>query len=525
MPRVIPAFTQFFAFNSTTSVLEPLVDGWLQFYATQTVSTPKDTYSDILETIPNTNPLQLDSEGRCPDVFGIGGYKVVLYSNDPVDDSPDVVIDTFDPVPGSVDANGVVVSSNDTTPGVLNGKLTAGAGIVLTEVDDAGNESLSVSVTGRVQTTGNETVAGIKTFSSSPVVPTPTTDYQAATKLYADGKISLTGNETVAGIKTFSSSPVVPTPTTDMQSSTKSYVDSNSNIFNLKLAVNAAVNKLDVFTKSGGAVPAATNIIRVAVPDGTGNTIRSRAAAYLSGTSQFILADAANYWSKGSLDAEIKTAFVYAIWDGTGIVWALGGYSGFTRVPTTTTVTEDDYFLLEASSTYTRSNSHYCVCVGKIRYQYDTADTPDHTIQATVLDAPQVIWNPKSDYGYSKSLATTVTSVGDIAEYSAVSLVVKQSGTYDIIGSAFGQDSTSGNVFAFIKVGNPTYASATPKRSAYSGGSGNFGHTTIVVINRVFLNAEDTLHLGAYVVGSGNRYLWGDNDFLGGTSLSFRRVD
>ena len=35
--------------------------------------------------------------------------------------------------------------------------------------------------------TGNQTVAGVKTFSSSPLVPTPTTNFQAATKQYADG--------------------------------------------------------------------------------------------------------------------------------------------------------------------------------------------------------------------------------------------------------------------------------------------------------------------------------------------------
>lgn len=37
----------------------------------------------------------------------------------------------------------------------------------------------------------------------------------------------LTGNQTIAGVKTFSSSPIVPTPTTDMQASTKKYVDDN----------------------------------------------------------------------------------------------------------------------------------------------------------------------------------------------------------------------------------------------------------------------------------------------------------
>lgn len=37
-----------------------------------------------------------------------------------------------------------------------------------------------------VHNSGNEVVAGIKTFASSPIVPTPTTDMQAATKKYID---------------------------------------------------------------------------------------------------------------------------------------------------------------------------------------------------------------------------------------------------------------------------------------------------------------------------------------------------
>lgn len=40
--------------------------------------------------------------------------------------------------------------------------------------------------------------------------------------------LKLTGNQTVAGIKTFSSSPVVPAPTTDLQAATKKYVDDNA---------------------------------------------------------------------------------------------------------------------------------------------------------------------------------------------------------------------------------------------------------------------------------------------------------
>lgn len=46
--------------------------------------------------------------------------------------------------------------------------------------------SVTAAQVSAVATSGNETVAGVKTFSSSPIVPTPTTDYQAATKKYVD---------------------------------------------------------------------------------------------------------------------------------------------------------------------------------------------------------------------------------------------------------------------------------------------------------------------------------------------------
>lgn len=39
--------------------------------------------------------------------------------------------------------------------------------------------------------TGDETIAGIKTFTSSPIVPTPITGIQAVNKNYADLKVAL----------------------------------------------------------------------------------------------------------------------------------------------------------------------------------------------------------------------------------------------------------------------------------------------------------------------------------------------
>ncbi len=81
--------------------------------------------------------------------------------------------------------------------------------------------------------------------------------------------VKLTGNETVAGIKTFSSSPIVPTPTTDMQTSTKLYVDIGTlyatTINTSATPTPARASKRNLFTVTALAAATAT----FAVPSGT----------------------------------------------------------------------------------------------------------------------------------------------------------------------------------------------------------------------------------------------------------------
>lgn len=101
MPRVIPAFSQFF-----DGAGNPLIDGWLRFLVSGTTSTDKNTYMDLSETLPNTNPVQLDAEGRCPNIFGTGSYRVISYTNDEVLQTPAVQIQQFDPVPGGLTSAG-----------------------------------------------------------------------------------------------------------------------------------------------------------------------------------------------------------------------------------------------------------------------------------------------------------------------------------------------------------------------------------------------------------------------------------
>lgn len=58
----------------------------------------------------------------------------------------------------------------------------------------------TTELSGKVGTSGDETIAGIKTFSSSPVVPTPTTDYQASTKKYVDDSMAAAGAGDITGV-------------------------------------------------------------------------------------------------------------------------------------------------------------------------------------------------------------------------------------------------------------------------------------------------------------------------------------
>jgi hypothetical protein len=291
-------------------------------------------------------------------------------------------------------------------------------------------------------------------------------------------------------------------------------------VYNLKPVVNAAVNKLDLFTKSGGGYPTLINPIRVMIPDGNGYTQRLRVSNYLSGVGQFVMAEATNYWSKGSLDVEIKTAYIYAIWDGTGIVWALAGYSGFSMVPTTTTVTDDDFFLLEYGSTYTRSNSHYCVCVGRIRYQYDTADNPDHTIQTTVENAPQIMWNPPSDYSITRTLATTLSQASDLTSSGTIIIAIKQTGIYAISGKALCQ--CTGGTAAVT--GSITYEVKTVSYTYEVEGSANLFQVGFEP--RIMpLNSGQNVALNLVLTGaSGNRIVYGDSSQPSSTYITVQRI-
>lgn len=194
---------------------------------------------------------------------------------------------TLADVSGKADDDAVVKLAGDQT--VAGTKTFSSIPVIPTTTPTENGQAASKkyvddSVSGKaadnavVHTSGAESIAGVKTFSSIPIIPTdtPTQNGQVASKAYVDAAVAggggggggtaytagtglqlvgtefsldsttqaavgavsskaddsavvkLTGDQTVAGVKTFSSSPIVPTPTNDYQVATKKYVDDNA---------------------------------------------------------------------------------------------------------------------------------------------------------------------------------------------------------------------------------------------------------------------------------------------------------
>ncbi|ECK6962228.1 hypothetical protein GNX79_07035 [Campylobacter coli] len=100
----------------------------------------------------------------------------------------------------------------------------------ITEQINGAKTELNSKIDNKVTKTGNETIAGVKTFSSPIIIPNATANNHATNLGQLNSKVALSGNQTIAGIKTFSVPPVSATnPTANNQVANKSYVDTVGN--------------------------------------------------------------------------------------------------------------------------------------------------------------------------------------------------------------------------------------------------------------------------------------------------------
>lgn len=100
-------------------------------------------------------------------------------------------------------------SGSDSAKGIVDNFFRAHGSFIRKNYDDITGHvadtdnphAVTAAQIGAVTLTGTQTIAGVKTFSSSPVVPTPTTDTQSANKAYADSA-ALAAGATAANIAT-----------------------------------------------------------------------------------------------------------------------------------------------------------------------------------------------------------------------------------------------------------------------------------------------------------------------------------
>lgn len=149
MASLMPVAKQQFFYPGTAL---PLVGGQLYTYAAGT-STPKTTWQDSAGTIPNTNPITLDSTGSAL-VFWSGSYKVVLK------DSAGSTVYTVDNY--NTDLAAQLQAQLAASPGAsLVGFLQSGIGAVARTTQDELRETVKVTQFG-VKGDGSDEYAGIK---------------------------------------------------------------------------------------------------------------------------------------------------------------------------------------------------------------------------------------------------------------------------------------------------------------------------------------------------------------------------
>ncbi|ECW7513656.1 hypothetical protein QND71_000830 [Campylobacter coli] len=125
--------------------------------------------------------------------------------------------------------NKIVAKANEYDIANINAQVKA-MDIKITQQINGAKTELNSKIDNKVTKTGNETIAGVKTFSSSIVIPNATANNHATNLGQLNGKVAKTGDETIAGVKTFSVPPVSATnPTANNQVANKSYVDTVGN--------------------------------------------------------------------------------------------------------------------------------------------------------------------------------------------------------------------------------------------------------------------------------------------------------
>ncbi|EOH0336837.1 hypothetical protein ACLJ4U_000171 [Campylobacter coli] len=207
--------------------------------ATTEISNKKEEHKQELETKKNEYINEIDTKANEYDIANINAQVQAMDTK-----ITEQINGAKTELNSKID-NKVTKTGNETIAGVK----TFSSSIVIPNATANNHATNLGQLNGKVAKTGNETIAGVKTFSVPPVSATnPTANNQVANKSYVDtvgnSKVALSGNQTIAGVKTFSVPPVCgANPTQDAQLARKWYVDYGGGIRNLR---NQTAPKIDL---------------------------------------------------------------------------------------------------------------------------------------------------------------------------------------------------------------------------------------------------------------------------------------
>jgi hypothetical protein len=180
----------------------PLAFGWLTFYAAGT-TTLSDTFSDVLGTVANTNPLQLDTEGRYTVFLQPSLYDIVvsefdvstptvpgaqLYTREGVGDPGQILASTSANVQAEGSKNvatGYTILSTDNLVTTATGAVAAV--LQLPAAADRGTLLIVInylSATCTLTPDGTETINGLAAALVIPAAASPVFHWA---QLYSDG--------------------------------------------------------------------------------------------------------------------------------------------------------------------------------------------------------------------------------------------------------------------------------------------------------------------------------------------------
>ncbi|EOJ1830569.1 TPA: hypothetical protein R6B54_000286 [Campylobacter coli] len=207
--------------------------------ATTEISNKKEEHKQELETKKNEYINEIDAKANEHDIANINAQVQAMDTK-----ITEQINGAKTELNSKID-NKVTKTGNETIAGVK----TFSSSIVIPNATANNHATNLGQLNGKVAKTGDETIAGVKTFSVPPVSATnPTANNQVANKSYVDtvgnSKVSLNGNQTIAGVKTFNAAPVCgANPTQDAQLARKWYVDYGGGIKNLG---NQTAPKIDL---------------------------------------------------------------------------------------------------------------------------------------------------------------------------------------------------------------------------------------------------------------------------------------